>query len=216
MQDKQTLNELIKMRAAGEISAEELRAARASLTRSLTKQSTDHGNDGLVVSKPKLGITKRSAYVQIGFVIAAIAITSAWSYIQPGPTSRSIESNSTSTKPILKTIRLSNGEFGERWPFPDASSAVLKCYIHDHGPNAGNLRLRPIATVAVNGRTYGLNGAATGKLGFTDARAVLDRDNISGGFDLEGLSGLSEMLEKALTLCSGPDAVQMPVGMTLR
>jgi hypothetical protein len=100
---------------------------------------------------------------------------------------KSFRAESENSRFVTKT------SFGEKWPFPSEASAEIKCTQRRFdGIN------RPIVTIEIAGRTYGLNGAAMGAGGYPDFRVLLARDPASGAYVL---GATDKLIKMGLSLC---------------
>ena len=62
----------------------------------------------------------------------------------------------------------SASDYEKNWPFPEQSQAIVNCKLKSFKGVK-----RPIVSVSLNGKSYGLNGAAHGVGGMVDARKVM-------------------------------------------
>lgn len=76
-------------------------------------------------------------------------------------------------------IAVSAGEFGGDWPYPGFSIARINCGMVRFGDTT-----RPVMTIELGDRKYGLNGVASGIGGFPDSRSLMERDPVSGAYRL--------------------------------
>ena len=87
-------------------------------------------------------------------------------------------------------VIVTSAQYGGEWPFGEYRVGTVRCETRSFGGVN-----RPVVTVELGGRTYGLNGAATGVGGYPDALDVVAGDRIAGA------SVLADMIERGLEAC---------------
>lgn len=92
--------------------------------------------------------------------------------------------------PVAEVTR---AQYGDRWPFPGAERATIRCERRTFGGVS-----RPLVTVVLGGRAYGLNGAAMGVGGYPDARTRMKRHPQWGTYEL---GATDEFIRMGLKLC---------------
>lgn len=88
---------------------------------------------------------------------------------------------------------VTKAQYGDEWPFPGFDKAIIRCERRAFGSVQ-----RPLVTVDLGGRTYGLNGAAHGVGGYPDARTKMARHPELGHYQL---GAASEFIRMGLELC---------------
>jgi hypothetical protein len=74
---------------------------------------------------------------------------------------------------------ISAKDYGAQWPFPAFSTAILRCTNFQK-----NGYTRPVITVELGGKVFGLNGAAQSFAGYPDAKTQMARDPRWGSYML--------------------------------
>lgn len=90
---------------------------------------------------------------------------------------------------------LERKDFGEDWPYAESDEAFLRCIMVEFGANTNP---RPVVTVEVNGKIYGVNGVAKGRLGLRDGRELLAR----GEYDEPVYKASHAFIERAISNCT--------------
>jgi len=93
------------------------------------------------------------------------------------------------------SIVIHKSEYGTEWPYKDNDIAVLDC----DNRKFGGVK-RPVVTIFIGDKRYGLNGAAIGVGGYPDAKTLLSTHPEWGSLVI-GAS--HKFLELGLTLCKG-------------
>ena len=88
-----------------------------------------------------------------------------------------------------------SSEYGADWPFPAFPEAQLRCETKSFGGVE-----RPLVTIQLGEKIYGLNGAAMGVGGFPDSRTRMARHPEWGSYEL---GATSDLIKRGLELCSG-------------
>lgn len=90
-------------------------------------------------------------------------------------------------------ITLKRKDYGDAWPYPKYSTALLDCNVKSFGSTH-----RPLVIIKLGAKWYGVNGAAIGAGGYPDSREQMDRDLASG---IYRMGASDEFLKKGLSIC---------------
>jgi hypothetical protein len=91
------------------------------------------------------------------------------------------------------SIEVRSEEYGKEWPYPDFDKGEIRCVERSFGAV-----VRPLVVISLDGRDYGLNGAAFGVGGYPDARTLLKRHPEWGTYEL---GATHEFIQRGLDLC---------------
>lgn len=220
-----TYDQLIMMRTAGQISDDEfgravelLREQQQVATPSDTRRgqlSEDDrptcftekllGKNDFEQLSPIARSSVRVAEIAAAFIVPVIAYAFAATWLMEPASGRSSTVSQTTSVASLPSQTVRATDYGATWPFGTHSAATIRCRIGDFGRSAGQHRYRPIVTVKLGTREYGLNGAAMGVGGYPDSRQFMPRDSISGTYDMDQYGVHSDFLDMGLTLCKQLD-----------
>ncbi len=81
-----------------------------------------------------------------------------------------------------------------KWPYPSTDSAVLRCRMMDFGSGTAP---RPFVTIQVNGRIYGVNGVAIGRMRMPDTKEIMAR----GEYGEVVLGATHDLIQRAIRSC---------------
>ena len=100
------------------------------------------------------------------------------------------------------STQIVNASDYKNWPYTSVDKITLECEKIQFGP-----ALRPIATANIDGKIYGLNGAATGAADHTDVwDSISDDPSAFRERDLDAflkaLKFQQKILDQALVLCN--------------
>jgi len=76
-------------------------------------------------------------------------------------------------------VEVNRQTFGSQWPYLKFNGATIRCVQRRFGNT-----LRPLVTIQLGEKIYGLNGVASGVGGYADSRALMSRDDESGTYQL--------------------------------
>ena len=214
-------DQLIVMRNAGEITDDEfgravelLREQQQAATqrdaqREQPAKDDQHkcftekllGRDRFAQMPPATRSSVRAAEIAAAFIFPVVAYFAAATWLmQPAPSQSPNASQQASVaSPASETVRAA--DYQASWPFGTHGTATILCRIHDFGRNAGQYRYRPIVTIRLGNREYGLNGAAMGVGGYPDSRQFMPRDSITGTYQMDQFSVHGDFLDIGLALC---------------
>jgi hypothetical protein len=89
---------------------------------------------------------------------------------------------------------VSRTDYGVKWPYPSTDSAVLRCRMMDFGLGTTP---RPFVTIQANGRIYGVNGVAIGKMKMPDSKEIMAR----GEYGEVVLGATHDLIQRAIRSC---------------
>jgi hypothetical protein len=107
---------------------------------------------------------------------------------------------------VQELPRLDEGQFrvwardyGDDWPFTAFTMGVVSCRVEQVGTYNGEPVVRPMVTIKLDDKTYGLNGAALGVGGYADHRVWRKRNE--WGYFGAGVSAVSDWIDRSLDMC---------------
>lgn len=89
---------------------------------------------------------------------------------------------------------VSRTDYGVKWPYPSTDSVVLRCRMMDLGLGTAP---RPFVTIQANGRIYGVNGVAIGKMKMPDSKGIMAR----GEYGEVVLGATRDLIQRAIRSC---------------
>lgn len=99
-----------------------------------------------------------------------------------------------------KGVEVLASSYGADWPFPPFDKATLSCKNTLVGSGSVSVS-RPLATIELGGKIYGLNGAALGVGGYPDPKEFTPRDPYTTAYAGKTAAVTAELLSMALNLC---------------
>lgn len=203
--------ELHAMRERGEIDAREFRLVKQILLEELAKSGARADRVTLPIAGKADTIVRKflkGTGIAMGSVLVVFVIVGLSRLSDMTPEERAAfderRGAAARTKAILDdpdTVGkygygeiVSRTDYGVKWPYPSTASAVLRCRMMDFGLGTAP---RPFVTIQVNGRTYGVNGVAIGRMKMPDSKEIMAR----GEYGEVVLGATHDLIQRAIRSC---------------